>query len=403
MMSLTSSSMGSYLLAVTVILIINCCNLNNLATFANAHTAHDVFRISGGWHNSRKLSLPFISSSLVNNIRGGSTVEEQEEVQAVIADDKDVSDETTPEMTGEEAEEGSQPRNLTFTATTPDDGSAEDPDGIPTRFLEMKKGDREGAKEAFEAHLAWREEYNVDTLLERPHPKFDVCKQMAPHYFAGRDPNGNIIFVQRPAHVDFELMRMNNATIDDLLLHYVYIIQYCWNIVEPSPTGIMTNVLDMRGSSFRQMSNSEYIDFGKRFVAMMSSNYPGRSFKTLIINAPTWINVLYKIFKPMLRESTRQKIIILKAGEEQDTALKFYLGDSLPDDLLSGVGSGKDKKDKKEAGTRFYTPVEKREECTPGPNSEVEFEMREFVSLVLALVCCVVIFHLLLPHYSIFF
>jgi hypothetical protein len=391
MMPLTSSSMGSYLLAVSAILIINCCNFNNLATFANAHKAHDVFRISRGWHTSRKLSLPFISSSLLNNIRGGSTVEEE---AVIAADGKDIaastSDETTPpEVTEEEAEaEGSQPRNLTFTATTANDGSAEDPDGIPTRFLDMKKGDRDGAKEAFEAHLAWREEYNVDTLLERPHPNFDVCKQMAPHYFAGRDPHNNIIFVQRPAHVDFELMRMNNATIDDLLLHYVYIIQYCWNIVEPSPTAIMTNVLDMRGSSFRQMSNSEYIDFGKRFVAMMSSNYPGRSFKTLIINAPTWINVLYKVFKPMLRESTRQKIIILKAGEEQDTALKFYLGDSLPDDLLSGVGSGKDKKDKKEAGTRFYTPVEKKEECTPGPNSEVEFEMREFVSLVFALVCC---------------
>lgn len=149
--------------------------------------------------------------------------------------------------------------------------------------------------------------------------------------------------------------------------------------MEVAPDAVMTNVLDMRGSSFRQMSNSEYIEFGKRFVSMMSANYPGRSYKTLIINAPTWINVLYKIFKPMLRESTRQKIIILKAGEEQDTALKFYLGDSLPDDLLS---AGDTKKDKKDMGTRYYIPVEEQEQCMPGPNSEVEFGMREFVSLM---------------------
>lgn len=321
-------------------------------------------------------------------IRGGSTAQEEtvtiaegEGSSEVTTADDDISrsDEAPPEVAEEEREEELQPkRNLTFTAISPNDGSAEDPDGIPTRFLDMKKGDREGAKVAFAAHLAWREELNVDTLLDRPHPKFDVCKQLAPHYFAGRDPHNNIIFVQRPAHLDFELMRMNNATIDDLLLHYVYVIQYCWNIIEPSPNGVMTNVVDMRGSSFRQMRNSEYVEFGKRFVSMMSANYPGRSYKTLIINAPTWINVLYKIFKPMLRESTRQKIIILKAGEEQDTALKFYLGDSLPDDLLSTSG---DKKDKKETGARYYMPVEEKELCAPGPNSEEEFEMREFVSV----------------------
>jgi hypothetical protein len=402
MTPLAQSSSAGFLLVLTALLI-DCLNL------ASANKAHDVYRITsavhttrraGGWHNKRR-NLPFISSSAASslvaweeillNTRGGSTVEEETAAAGVDNEtvDEANSDDiiTSSDETSDETEE-SQPRNLTFTATCPNDGSEEDPDGIPTRWLDMKKGDREGAKEAFETHLAWREQFSVDTMLERPHPKFDVCKQMAPHYFAGRDPHNNIILVQRPAHVDFELMRMNNATIDDLLLHYVYVIQYCWNIMEPAPDAIMTNVVDMRGSSFRQMSNSEYIEFGKRFVSMMSANYPGRSYKTLIINAPTWINVLYKIFKPMLRESTRQKIIILKAGEEQDTALKFYLGDSLPDDLLS---NGESKKDKRDMGTRYYMPVEEREQCAPGPNSEVEFEMREFVRVLYALVVFVIL------------
>ena len=405
MMPLAQSSYAGFLLVVLTTLLIDCLNL------ASANKlAHDVYSISssssavytrraGWWHNRR--NLPFISSSsaassslvgrrgemLLLNTRGGSTVEEETAIAEVDNENKvdegnsDViitSDETAEEDTEESQP---QPKNWTFAATSPNDGSADDPDGIPARWLDMKKGDRQGAKEAFETHLAWREEVGVDTMLERSHPKFDVCKQMAPHYFAGRDPHNNVIFVQRPAHVDFELMRMNNATIDDLLLHYVYVIQYCWNIMESAPGAIMTNVVDMRGSSFRQMSNSEYIEFGKRFVTMMSANYPGRSYKTLIINAPTWINVLYKIFKPMLRESTRQKIIILKTGEEQDTALKFYLGDSLPADLLTG-GRNSKKDGKKDMGTLYYVPVEEKEQCAPGPNSEVEFEMREFVRVV---------------------
>jgi hypothetical protein len=143
----------------------------------------------------------------------------------------------------------------------------------------------------------------------------------------------------------------------------------------------MTNVLDMKGLSFRNMRNQEYIGFGKRFVQMMSSNYPGRSYKTLIINAPSWFHALFKLFKPLLRESTRQKIVILKAGEKQDTALKFYLGDSVPKDLLSEV---------EKVGTtggRYFIPVDDSSKCEPGPNSDFEFEMRQFVSIANVVVC----------------
>ena len=357
---------------------------------AKAH-AHDRTFISSarryhGWCRSPSTFASKTSASswkaAVIQTRGGSTEEDTTAVaDAEIGDESveissDVSEDTSSTNITTEEEEEQQPRNLTFSATKPHDGSLEDPDGIPTRFLAMKKGEREEAKEAFENTLAWRKEFDVDTILARPHPKYDLCKALVPHYFAGRDPHSNIVFVQRPAMLDFEMMRKNNSTIDDLLMHYIYVCEYCWNILEPGPPeGVMTNVLDMRGLSFRNMKNQEYIGFGKRFVNMMSENYPGRSYKTLVVNAPKWFHALYKIFKPLLRESTRQKIVILKAGEQQDTALKFYLGDSLPKDLLSdGDVASK-------PGERYFMPVEEKEECEPGPNSEVEYEMRQFVSV----------------------
>jgi len=108
---------------------------------------------------------------------------------------------------------------------------------------------------------------------------------------------------------------------------------------------------------------------------MMSENYPGRSYKTLVINAPRWFHALYKIFKPLLRESTREKIVILKAGEQQDTALKFYLGDCMPNDLISDENW-----EKPEPGSRWFLPLSEsqKEECEPGPNSLMEFDMRQF-------------------------
>ena len=341
----------------------------------------------------------------LSQIRGGSIDDDEIDTDAVVVD-ADVTTSASANITTDidiidaEAEESSSlqvnttvddqtqeelPSNLTFAATKPHDGSLEDPDGIPTRFLLMKKNDRAGAKVAFEGTLAWRKQLEVDTILSRPHPKYDVCKAIVPHYFSGRDPNNNIILVQRPAILDFELMEKNNATIDDLLMHYIYIIEYCWNILEPGPPErVMTNVLDMRGMSFKIIRNQEYIGFGKRFVQMMSENYPGRSYKTLVINAPTWFHALYKIFKPLLRESTRQKIVILKAGGKQDAALKFFLGDSLPRDLISETEEDATKKERP-YGSRYFLPVENREDCEPGPNSLLEFDMRQHVSVLLVL------------------
>lgn len=309
---------------------------------------------------------------------GGSsdtTTEAVVDVVAPVVDDGTNIDpaESSSDYTTD-AEE-SPPRNLTFSATKPYDGSLDDADGIPSRFLRMKRGDRERAKERFAATLAWREEFEVDTLLSRPHPQYDVCKAVVPHYFSGRDPHGNVVFVHRPALLDFELMKKNNATIEDLLMHYIFVVEYCWNILEEGPAeGVMTSVLDMRGSSFRNMMNQEYIGFGKRFVSMMSSHYPGRSNKILVVNAPKWFQALYKIFKPMLRETTRGKIKILQEGRKQDEALRSTLGDSLPLDLLSDTAQ-----EGHARGARYFIPVEDREESSPGPNSLIEFDMRELV------------------------
>ena len=45
-------------------------------------------------------------------------------------------------------------------------------------------------------------------------------------------------------------MEGDDLTTEDILMHYVYIMEYCWNILEPSHNGTMTNVLDMSGVTF---------------------------------------------------------------------------------------------------------------------------------------------------------
>lgn len=97
------------------------------------------------------------------------------------------------------------------------DGSQTDPDSIPSRFFAMQNNRRDRAKKACEATLKWREENDIDTILARPHPKFDICKRIFPFYFCGRDDSGHHILLQRPGFIDLELVDKNKISADELL------------------------------------------------------------------------------------------------------------------------------------------------------------------------------------------
>jgi len=132
----------------------------------------------------------------------------------------------------------------------------------------------------------------------------------------------------------------------------------------------MTVILDLERLSFSTFRDREKRGFMLRFVKTMSDNYPQRSFKTLIINAPTWFDIMYRIVKPLLRESTRRKINIVKNGPQQDTTLIEVLGiEAVPKEILCNQTLVEDRGDLEG-------------ECEPGVGSLIEKELRLFVSTI---------------------
>lgn len=296
-----------------------------------------------------------------------ATLKEEEENNAESADTAmEKSDETSSEATETSVEESSSdsrttassagkygdPSKYIFTVYQPGDGSDKDPDDLPLRFLNMQKGNRAHAKQALETTQKFRKEENVDTILQRPHPTFDICKAITPHYFIGRDVTNHVVFFQRPAMVHLDLAKANEITNHDLVMHYVYVLEYCWNLLDPPvPTeddgdeydyneshNTMTSIIDLTGLDFSILRHRELVGFVKDFVQMMSAHYPQRSYKTLLLNAPSWFGMLYKMLSPMLRESTKAKIEILSHGKHQTEKLRELLGDEcltyLPQELL---------------------------------------------------------------------
>ncbi len=225
--------------------------------------------------------------------------------------------------------------SLIFNVTQYGDGSESDPDGIPDRYLRMQKGNREKAKLAFDYTVQWREDHGINDILSRPYPTFDLCKRVFPVYIPGRDKEGNVVIVQRVGLIDFELGHAHNMTTDDILNYYLYLVEYCWNILEPKPNAVMTTLLDLKGVKISTFRDSEKRNFMKQFVTTMSDNYPNRSHKTIMINAPSWAQMAYKVCKPLLRESTKKKISMWNGGKAQDEILIEVLGkDAVPRELL---------------------------------------------------------------------
>ncbi|CAB9518106.1 SEC14 cytosolic factor [Seminavis robusta] len=264
-----------------------------------------------------------------------------------------------------------------FSLYQPGDGSENDPDKIPKRFLSMQKGNRVAAKAALQATLQWRKEHDIGTILQRPRPNFDIYKSMLVHVFLGRDTAGKVVFLQRPALGSgvrlLELAEKNEIPLPEMVLEYAFMMEYLFNVLDP-PTPdnnhdirTLTTVIDMTGLTFSMLRHRNLLSFVKEFVVMQSVHYPQRAYKTLLVNAPSWFEKLYQFFTPMLRESTKAKIEILGRGspERQKQVLTEVLGEDLlqylPDDML---GSSDD---------------EESQESTTVPVSPMEQELREFV------------------------
>jgi hypothetical protein len=224
-----------------------------------------------------------------------------------------------------------------FTLFQQNDGSETDPDGIPLRYLKTQNNNRKNAKHALEATIKWREENDINTILARPHPKFDAAKSIFPHYFCGRDNTNHVILLQRPGLIDIPRGHVNGINGHDLLFHYIYVMEYLWQILEPQADATMTSIIDLTGISLSVLGKPEILNVLRRFCSTMDAHFPQRAHRTLVINAPKWFGSMFKLISPLLRETTKERIMILSKGKKQEKALRDLLSGCDPMDALSDV------------------------------------------------------------------
>lgn len=201
---------------------------------------------------------------------------------------------------------------------------------MPRRFLLAEKGDEEKALQRWGLTLAWRREMGADELLDQPHYNFDIIKANYKHYFHLPDKHGNTVYYELTGKSNLAALTKVGLTKDDILRHYVYAMEYCYKILKQGDESAkLTIVLDCDGVAFRDLAG-DAASFLKATVGAMSKHYPQRSFKIFILNAPSFINGIFGLVKPMLNEMTRAKISIVPATHMTQELLEVIDSANLP-------------------------------------------------------------------------
>jgi hypothetical protein len=194
------------------------------------------------------------------------------------------------------------------------------PPPVPPTFLEAEKGDADKARARWERTLAWRRERDVDNALNRAHPNFRLIKRLYPQAFHFRDRAGHVCFYELLGRLEVQALLRAGVGLEELTEHIILQQEFLWGVLQPREEDRVLLVMDLKGVSFADVSG-EVINFAKAAVGLTSTHYPARSFRTLIVNTPSWFSVVFRIIRPMLNEDTRRKIVFLEESAVRDGAM----------------------------------------------------------------------------------
>jgi len=227
---------------------------------------------------------------------------------------------------------------------------------IPQRFIDGCFQDMVEAKRRWAITYRWRKREKVDGVLYQPQPYFHLIKKHYPHFYCGRGKNGNIVYYESLGFVDFEPIFAEGATIDDMVQHTIFLSEYRWNItVSPDDTTSKTiavidvknvKISDCGGNSLELLKKNSYIS---------QNHYPETLQVVIIINCPTWFNLVWKVVKQFINDVTLEKIRIADEAHSLEALTEFIDPEQIPLEFGGTATYG----DGSAESYRYQNPIEK--------------------------------------------
>lgn len=144
------------------------------------------------------------------------------------------------------------------------------------------------------------------------------------HYFHGTGYHGEPVFYEMPAKTNLKALREGGVGLLLLLRYYSFITEFQWQYLNRDDKASSIFVVDMEGIRL-----TDFVGETREFVvtaALLSAqHYPERGGKVLLINAPRWFKMIWRLIRPVVAKSTLNKIFILRGEEEIKRKLREYV------------------------------------------------------------------------------
>ncbi|RLO07199.1 hypothetical protein DYB28_000655 [Aphanomyces astaci] len=194
-------------------------------------------------------------------------------------------------------------------------------DSTLTRYLEARNYVENDSMKMITETLAWRQQHQVATIMERPlaQEKVDALRKYHPQGEHGVDRDGNILYVERMGYLDAEHL-MKHVTLDEAVHYHIQKYEFQHHVTFKDATAAqgrvvnkMTVIYDMQNVGLHTFKKVVF-DFVKQTSAIGQDHYPDTLSKVFIVNAPFFFFTTWKLVEVFLNPTTRKKIHFLGGG-----------------------------------------------------------------------------------------
>ena len=211
-----------------------------------------------------------------------------------------------------------------------------DVDTVPTRYLVGCGMDEKEAARRWRITWEWRNEKDIDNLLNHPMPHCDKFKSVWTHHFHRRarknfmDPDkpGKTVWYDQINPSGMAEMT-KHASLEDMEQYYYYLFEFAYAHLETEdPGGRLVNVYDLSKLSMSALMGKGG-DFGKRMMKGCNLHYPERADRVFILNAPRFFTYLWGIVSVFVDPRTQAKINVTSSSS-MPAMLEYIGADRVP-------------------------------------------------------------------------
>lgn len=187
-------------------------------------------------------------------------------------------------------------------------------DAYLLRWLRARDFDVAKAEDLLRKNLRWREENQVDTLVERYecHP---VLKKYFPGGIFNHDREGSPVYIVPIGNGDFKGM-LQCLPKEQLVRHVVCIMEQLQRERDRQSRKLgkvldsSIFLVDYENFSLKQVYSLQVFDYIRAMLALYENNYPETLKLGILINTPSFFPLFWRIIRPFITERTASKLHI---------------------------------------------------------------------------------------------